>query len=143
LKNNISYAILVNDEYLELARLLHSLYDNIDVDDEIIVVLDSTEGRENYNKNKKLLLDSLLEIQESGLIKFYEHPLKNNFARQKNFLNSMCTKEYIFNIDADEYPQPALFAAIKQILTNDTIPDAIWVPRVNVVENITVIDIEN
>jgi len=55
----------------------------------------------------------------------------------------MCTKEYIFNIDADEYPQQALFAAIKQVLTNDTIPDAIWVPRVNVVENITVIDIEN
>jgi len=43
---NISYAILVNDEYNEIKNLINILLNNIDSEDEIVVVQDLDEYME-------------------------------------------------------------------------------------------------
>ena len=70
------------------------------------------------------------------VIKVYQRKLNGDFAAQKNSVIENSTGDYIFHIDADEYPHEILLKQIKEILeVNDV--DLIWVPRVNTVEGIT------
>ena len=70
------------------------------------------------------------------VIKVYQRKLNGDFATQKNSVIENSTGDYIFHIDADEYPHEILLKQIKEILeVNDV--DLIWVPRVNTVEGIT------
>ena len=59
-----------------------------------------------------------------------------HFGNMKNALTEVCTGDYIFQIDADEYPHEVLMDNIHGILeTNDV--DVVLVPRVNTVEGLT------
>ena len=59
-----------------------------------------------------------------------------DFSAQKNSVIENCSGDYIFHIDADEYPNEELLLNLKLILeVNDV--DLIWIPRVNTVEGIT------
>jgi hypothetical protein len=63
--------------------------------------------------------------------------LNNDFASFKNNLLSHCSKEWIFNIDADEIPAGNLFSIIHDVLIQNDSVEMFWVPRWNTVENIT------
>jgi hypothetical protein len=65
-----------------------------------------------------------------------EFPLNKDFASFKNNLSKYCTKDYIFQIDADEYPHLYLIESLPQILEYNPI-DAILVPRINTVGGLT------
>jgi hypothetical protein len=52
-------------------------------------------------------------------------------------LKSHCTKEWIFNIDADEIPSGFLLENIHTILESNSDLDLLIVPRWNVVDGIT------
>ena len=70
-------------------------------------------------------------------IKFEQRHLHKDFANQKNYLNGMCSGDYIMNLDADELPIKFFMKNIKMVLeTNDTI-DLFWIPRINTVGGIT------
>ena len=59
-----------------------------------------------------------------------------HFGHMKNALTEACLGDYIFQIDADEYPHETLMDNIHAILeVNDV--DVILVPRVNTVEGLT------
>ena len=124
----ISYGITVKDESEELFELLKILKKNIDEEDEIIIVRDGMD----------VPVGALLnDHKESKNIKVYDKKFEGVFAEQKNFVIEKCTGDYIFHIDADEYPHQTLLEQIKAILeANDGI-EMIWVPRVNTVDGIT------
>ena len=124
----ISYGITVKDESEELFELLQILKKNIDEEDEIIIVRDGMD----------VPVGALLnDHKESKNLKVYDKKFEGNFAEQKNFVIEKCTGDYIFHIDADEYPHQTLLEQIKAILeANDGI-EMIWVPRVNTVDGIT------
>ena len=63
----------------------------------------------------------------------YQRKLDGNFAAHKNSVIENSTGDYIFHIDADEYPNEILLQQINQIIEmNDA--DLIWIPRVNTID---------
>lgn len=124
----ISYAITACNEITELELLLTKLENVIDYSvDEIIILLDKGNTHNG-------MLDMLCNFPS---IKVYENSLNKDFSQHKNFLFSKCKKDYIFNIDADEYPSEQLLTSIKSILQNNPTVDMFWIPRINTVEGIT------
>ena len=63
-------------------------------------------------------------------------PLNKDFATYKNNLNSNCSGDYIFQIDADEVPSEHLVTYLTEVLENNPV-DVIFVPRINTVDGLT------
>ena len=123
----ISYGITVHNEAEELKRLLNILTDKIDKEDEIVICIDGDDVK------VEAVLGEYLSENEASV---YKRKLNGDFAAQKNSVIENSTGDYIFHIDADEYPSDGLLEYVKPILeTNDI--DLIWVPRVNTVDGIT------
>ena len=70
------------------------------------------------------------------VIKVYQRKLEGDFAAHKNSVIENCSGDYIFHIDADEYPNEILLSQLKQILEINDV-DLIWIPRVITVEGLT------
>jgi len=129
----VSYAITACNEYAELEQLLYFLVDEIKEEDEIIVVVDET----NVHRNVTELLYHIGKSEENINFNWYEHPLNKDFSKQKNFLNSKCSGDFIFQIDADETPHSNLIDLLPQILSGNPDCEAYWVPRINTVDGLT------
>ena len=123
----ISYAITVCDEHQELDRLISFLIKHKRDEDEIVV--QSDEG--NTTPEVHLVLNNYDDV-----IKVIEYPLNKDFAAFKNNLKDNCTGDYIFQIDADEYPDPDLVATLPWILQENPDTEVYWVPRINIVNGI-------
>lgn len=126
---NVSYAITVCDEETEFKKLLQALNQYLADTDEIIVLCDISRI--------DIGLDQFVESFQKTNIKLYKDVFSKNFADWKNKLNSLCSKDYIFQIDADELPNQALIVNLKPLLLNNPDIELIWVPRENYVEGIT------
>ena len=124
----ISYAILCHSETDSLRDLIEVVYQNKQKQDEIVIVADTTSTDET--------LGILTEYKEKYNIIWEKHSLNNNFAQQKNYLDSLCSGRYIFNLDADELPPKYLLDNI-HIICSENDCDLYWVPRVNTVEGLT------
>jgi glycosyltransferase involved in cell wall biosynthesis len=124
----ISYGITVYNEAEELKKLLNILINKIDSEDEIVVCVDGDDDAVRFE------LDVFTQkYHQQNLIKVYQRKLDKDFAAQKNSVIENSNGDYIFHIDADEYPHENLLLNLKTILeVNDV--DLIWVPRVNTVE---------
>tara|TARA_B100000902_G_scaffold3377_1_gene4318 strand:- start:9998 stop:10618 length:621 start_codon:yes stop_codon:yes gene_type:complete len=125
----ISYGITVHNELEELTKLLDFLNNNIREEDEIVIQYDEggvTPEVLEFIKIKK-------EIHGYTVIGF---PLNKDFASYKNNLKKHCTKDYIFQIDADEIPHEALIGYLPQVLADNPV-DIIFVPRVNTVSGLS------
>lgn len=121
----ISYAIPVCNELNEIQTLISFLQKNKRDQDEIIVLFDEFNGSpqvENYLNNT---------------LPYYKRAFKGNFAEHKNYLNSLCQNEWIFQIDADEVPNITLISNLPEILQNNPTIELFLVPRVNTVEGLT------
>ena len=126
----ISYAITVCNELEEITKLLNFLQTNIRKEDEIVIQYDEssvTDGVMDYLK----LMNSMHENH-----KVIGFPLNKDFATFKNNLKSHCSKDYIFQIDADEIPHEFLVEYIGQVLEDNPV-DIVFVPRVNTVKGLT------
>jgi glycosyltransferase involved in cell wall biosynthesis len=126
---NISYAITVCNEIKEVTNLLNFLQLHIRKEDEIVVQYD----KDNATKDVKDYLKLMEKLHNYKIISF---PLNKDFASFKNNLKSHCSKEYIFQIDADEIPHEALIEYLPQILDTNPV-DVVFIPRVNTVKGIT------
>ena len=122
---SISYAITVCNEHIELDRLLTQLLSSIRDEDEIVVQMDITATEEvKAVVNKYRLMN-------------YFHPLNKDFATFKNNLKGLCTKDYIFQIDADEYLSEELLTYLPAILEDNSNVEMFSIPRINTVEGLT------
>jgi glycosyltransferase involved in cell wall biosynthesis len=125
---SISYAITAHNEHEELERLLTQLENNIRPEDEVVIQIDTTATSEV----KALCLDYMGDnwhVVEFGLNK--------DFASFKNNLKKFCTKDYIFQIDADEYLSEELLLSLPEILELNPEIELFTVPRINTVEGLT------
>ena len=124
----ISYAIPVCNEYKEIEYLLQYLIKNVREGDEIIVQCD--EGNTTLEVYKVL-------NKCADRVKVIEYPLNNDFAAFKNNLKDNCEGDYIFQLDADEYPEEYLMKHVDWFIDNNSEVDIFWVPRINKVEGLT------
>ena len=125
----ISYAITVHNEIDELTKLLNFLQVYIRTEDEIVIQYDETSVTQEVME----YLDIMKEIHKYTVVGF---PLNKDFASYKNNLKANCTKDYIFQIDADEIPHEYLIELLPQVLDDNPV-DIVFVPRVNTVEGLT------
>ncbi|MDR6159793.1 MULTISPECIES: glycosyltransferase [Chryseobacterium] len=123
----ITYGITVNDEVQELKHLLDTLIPLIDKNDEIIVLQDIT----NENREVSLLLEKYSNIV------LLKAKLNGDFATFKNTLIEKAASQYLFQIDADEYPTEHFIKTLKPYLKKEKSVDIFFVPRINIVEGIT------
>ena len=123
----ISYAITVCNEIKEIKQLVLFLLKHKRKQDEIVVLMDEN-GTQEVND---FLLDSV------GKIKIAKFLFNKDFSSFKNHLNSLCSGDYIFNIDADEIPSEILIKNLPQIIELNPDIVAYAVPRVNTVEGLT------
>jgi glycosyltransferase involved in cell wall biosynthesis len=122
----ISYAITACNEHVELERLLEQLDANIRDIDEVVIQLDTTATEEVKEVCYKYPAFTLWEFSLNG-----------DFASFKNHLKSKCNRDYIFQIDADEYLSAQLIENIPQILELNPDIDLYYVPRINTVDGLT------
>jgi glycosyltransferase involved in cell wall biosynthesis len=128
----ISFGITVYNEHEELNKLLNILVNKIDDEDEIVICVD---GNDNDVK------DVIDKYSIDSRVVDYKRKLDGNFADHKNSVIEKSTGDYIFHIDADEYPHEQLLQQLKPILeVNDNV-DLIWIPRVNTVKGFTQTDV--
>ena len=130
----ISYAIAVHNERNEIEVLLKHLITHKHKDDEIVVMLDS----QNVTKQvREYVEEFVLNHRKEHYIVLCSHPLNKDFATHKNYLSRKCTGDWIFLIDADEYPDEYLMGALRFLLEENIAVDAYWVPRINEVTGMT------
>jgi glycosyltransferase involved in cell wall biosynthesis len=125
----ISYAITVCDEAVEIQRLVSFLLEFKRAEDEIIVLFDES-------KNCTAVEEYLRSHSVNGEFNWHKGKFEGHFADWKNKLNSLCSGDYIFQIDADEVPHSNLIESLPFILEQNE-SDIILVPRVNTVQGIT------
>lgn len=126
----ISYAITVCNELNEVQKLISLLQENKRNEDEIVVLYDSTNGSKS--------VEEYLRAQNVAKTSFIWHSYKfdGHFANLKNHLTSLCSGDYIFQIDADELVEKYLIDLLPQVLGQNDV-DVILVPRINTVEGLT------
>tara|TARA_B110001454_G_scaffold209956_1_gene224000 strand:- start:430 stop:1053 length:624 start_codon:yes stop_codon:yes gene_type:complete len=126
----ISYAITVCNELKEITKLLNLLLNKKRKEDEIVVLFDKKNGSPEVWSRLQELNDEPNTIVKTKTF-------KNHFADWKNYLTSLCTGDYIFQIDADEYPHPTLIHDLSFILQTNPGNEVYLVPRVNTVKGLT------
>ncbi|KQT31106.1 hypothetical protein ASG22_18910 [Chryseobacterium sp. Leaf405] len=124
----ITYGITVCNEYDELKVLLDILLPQIDKNDEIIILQDVT------NQNQKV--SELISSYGSSVVRL-ESKLNGDFATFKNILIHNAKGDYLFQIDADEYPAEKLLKNIKPYLRKEKKSDCFLIPRINIVDDIS------
>ena len=126
----ISYAITVCNEFVEIQRLLNFLKENKRPQDEIVILYDQKNGREE-------IIQWLIKFNKLPNVQTWRGYFENNFAQWKNQLADYCSGDYIFQIDADEMPHPNLISILPDLLRNNPKNQVFLVPRVNTVEGLT------
>jgi glycosyltransferase involved in cell wall biosynthesis len=126
---SISYAITACNEHDELYRLLLQLTTQIRPEDEIVVQIDS------MNATTEVM--AVLATYHDKIHNSISFSLMGDFALFKNNLKKYCTKDYIFQIDADEYLSNELIEYLPAILEMNPEIEMYEIPRINTVEDLT------
>ncbi len=126
----ISYAITVCNEFVEIQKLVSFLLEYKRIEDEIVILFDVTnedEAIEEYLRAKSV----------NSEFNWIKSNFKGHFADWKNYLTTLCSGDYIFQIDADEMPHKELLKTLPSLLEMNKDVDVMLVPRVNTVKGLT------
>jgi hypothetical protein len=126
----ISYAITVCNEFVEIQRLVNFLLQHKRSQDNIVILYDEANG----DPEIEAFLRSHSPNKEFA---WHKGKFNKHFADWKNKLTSLCNGDYIFQIDADEYPSEDLIQTLPEIIELNPEMDIYLVPRVNTVEGLT------
>ena len=125
----ITYAITVCREFVEIQRLVHFLLQHKRHQDNIVILYDEANGDSE--------VETFLRTHSiNGEFAWHKGKFDRHFADWKNKLTSLCSGDYIFQIDADEIPNQTLIELLPQVIENNNF-DICLVPRVNTVKGIT------
>ena len=126
----ISYAITVCNEFEEIQRLINFLLKNKRPEDEIVVLYDINNGHEG--------IEQFLRAKSvNGEFAWMPGEFKGHFADWKNKLNSFCSGDFIYQIDADEMVDEYVLKLLPQVLEINPNVDVLLVPRINIVDGLT------
>lgn len=126
----LSYLVTCSRETTTLQNLLYKLTASvIDSNDEIVVLKDSSAVSQETDK----IIESVkLSINDDSKIKVFSRDLDFNYGGHKNAGNSMCSGNFIFQIDADELPGDYILGeTLKGIIQVNYGVDLFFVPRIN------------
>jgi aspartokinase len=123
----ISYGLTVCNEHEEIKNLIEFILENKQQEDEIVVVYDQNRVTDNVMN----VLNGYEQVNS------YPFNFQQNFLENKNFLNSKCTGDYIFQLDADEIPNYYLMAYLPTLLETNEGVDLLITARKNIVEGLT------
>ena len=126
----ISYAITVCNEFVEIQNLVNLLRKKKRQQDEIVILYDQKNGNEE-------VADWLTEQNKYPNVQFWRGFFEGHFADWKNKLSEYCSGDYIFQIDADEYPHDILIDKLPEILEGNPDNEVYLTPRVNTVSGLT------
>ena len=124
----ISYSILTHNETDSLEKLLRFLVKWKQEEDEIAILDDYSD-----DEKTKQILDFYVSAHD---IVFEQRNLLGDYGGQKNYLKSMCSGDYSFNLDADEMISRWFIKNVHDILDKNPI-DLIYLPRINTVDGLT------
>lgn len=134
----ISYALTVCNEFVEIQRLVAFLLEYKGKEDEIVILFDEVNGTEEIREYLKSIVSGhTYHPIEDYLFRWYSYDFDGHFGNMKNELTSLCTGDYIFQIDADEIPNEVLLSNLKGILESNPDNEVFLVPRVNTVSGLT------
>ena len=105
----LSYAITVCNEFVEIQKLISFLLENKKQQDEIVILYDIING-------DKRVEEYLRSHSVNGEFNWHPGEFKGHFANWKNKLTSLCNGDFIFQIDADEYPNKELLETLPFLL---------------------------
>jgi hypothetical protein len=127
----ITYAVTVCNEFIEIQRLVAFLLQHKRIQDDIVVLYDEANGDPD--------IESFLRTHSvNAEFSWHKAKFENHFANWKNRLSSLCSGDYIFQIDADEIPHEKLIETLPYILEeNHGDIEVYLVPRVNTVAGLT------
>jgi len=128
----ISFLVTAYNEYEDLKRLLGQLTQVIKDSDELVIQLDTKATVEVI----QLVDEFIVKNKDGMLIKKCHFDLNGDFASFKNNAKSYCTKDFIFQIDADETLSETFGTVIHQVLESNEEIDLMSVPRVNIVKGL-------
>lgn len=127
----ISFAITVSNELNEIKQLVPFLLEHKRPQDEIVILFDEKNGN-------KEILDFLLPFNIKPNVQTWRSfDFNHNFAEWKNLLNSYCTGDYIFQLDADEMITEYMVKNISEIVSMNDEVGLFFLPRINIVNGIT------
>jgi hypothetical protein len=125
----ITYAITVCNEFLEIQRLAHFLLRHKRIQDNIVILYDEANG-------DPAIEQFLRSHSINGEFSWHKASFNKHFADWKNKLNSFCSGDYIFQLDADEMIDAYVCKILPDILAANEV-DVIRVPRINTVKGLT------
>jgi len=128
---NVTYAITVCNELVEITNLINFLHPRLKKDDEILVQYDS----DSVTSQVKDYLTILTQLHSN--VRVMGFPLNKDFASYKNNLKNHANGMFIFQIDADEMPSEYLVENLQFFLESNREVDLFFVPRINTVEGLT------
>lgn len=128
---SISYGILVCNEHRELDRLLSLLVPFVRPVDEVVVLIDQKKATSE-------VYDTLARYPQ---VLKRDGDFDGDFAKWRNLLTSLCSKDWVFQIDADEVVPALLVGSLRAYVENNEHIDALAVPRINTVQGLTQEDI--
>lgn len=115
----ITYAITVADEEFEFKRLINSLQPYLLEDEEIVILADSNK-----------VTDKIIDHASYCELKVNFFNFQKNFSEFKNQLFKLASKNYLFQIDADEQIPISLIYLLRHVAARNEI-DLLWIPRIN------------
>jgi len=126
----ITYAITVCNELMEIQKLLSLLLENKRTEDQVVVLYDQKNGSKNVE-------EFLRAKSVNGEFRWHSEEFQGHFADWKNRITKLCDGDYIFQIDADEFPHKSLLTSLPVILAANPDNEVYLVPRVNTVKGLT------
>jgi glycosyltransferase involved in cell wall biosynthesis len=117
----ISYLITSHNETESLNECIYNISNLKDENDEIIVLDDFSDNSETLN---------IFNIYSKD-IKIVSHGLNKNYGEHKNFGNSICRGDFIFQFDGDEIPSPTFLVNIKNFIFENPNVELFFLPRIN------------
>jgi hypothetical protein len=126
----LTYAITVCNEFLEIQRLVAFLLKHKRHQDNIVILFDESNGDPE--------IEMFLRAHSvNGEFSWHKDKFQGHFADWKNKLTSLCSGDYIFQIDADEMPCTPIIESLPLLLEQNPDVEVYLVPRVNTVEGMS------
>lgn len=126
--SSISLAILTHNETAQFQWLMQALEPAVPFIQEMVVVDDCSEPD---------CVAVIRGYEDRVPLRFFQRPLRADFASQRNHMKSLCRGEFIFYLDPDELPSDRLVRGLPEIvrmMAGQDI-DACTLPRLNILHD--------
>jgi glycosyltransferase involved in cell wall biosynthesis len=122
---DITVAFMTHNEKDEFEWLMERLTTALDVIGEIVIVDDYSDPD---------FVAAVRSYERTMPIRFFQRPLKKDFAAQRNYMKSLCQGRLIFYLDPDELPSEQILRGLPKILEmmERLDIDACQLPRLNI-----------